>query len=68
MTGYATRLTPQDCFFLSQLRPLPSSFRVNWRELNVDGFHMSLRFNYEPVKYKWTVGVRPTTTKRIKTL
>jgi hypothetical protein len=49
------------CFFENMpiKRMFPSNFRVNWRMLNVDGFHRKLLFEYTPVKYEFKTGVGP---------
>jgi len=48
------------CFFeqCAIKRPFPSNFRVNWRMLNVDGFHYTLMF--EPVKYRFSLTSTPS--------
>jgi hypothetical protein len=58
IAGYRSYLMGKHAFLFAELKPLPSSFRVHWRVLNIDGFHYTLRF--EPVSYKWSFHANST--------
>jgi hypothetical protein len=49
----ATYVMGRDAFLLGEMPRLPSSFRVHWRVLNVDGFHWTLRF--ESCRIRWEI-------------
>ena len=51
IVGQLAMLTEIPC--LSRIRSLPSSFRVHWRVLNIDGFH-HIGF-FASTKYRFTV-------------
>jgi len=57
---YRTYVMGKDAYLLAAIKPLPSSFRVNWRILEIDGFHWHHYFNFDvldrqSVKYNFTL-------------